>query len=238
MSRRGIRQMVVVDRNEPSRVVGMLTAAGIGQLLRTPLAPSAHTARQETGTQTAVSALMGQSGQAAVPKRTRSSSETSERFDPLTDVSVGAAMSPVAGVTVRQTVALKDARARIEELGAMLVTNAHGNLVGIVTSLDIHGRLDEEVGTPLLVGDVAVRNVVTVRPTETLRAAARRMSRLNLRQLPVIDAHPPTPPIGVLRRSDVLAAYGRALAGGHAVAAQTLSDEPAQPGVLPHETPS
>jgi CBS domain-containing protein len=57
-----------------------------------------------------------------------------------------------------------------------------------------------------------VRNVVTAQPNETLRAAARRMSRLGLRQLPVVAGDSAdSPPLGLLRRSDILAAYERSL---------------------------
>ena len=54
-----------------------------------------------------------------------------------------------------------------------------------------------------------MRNLVTARPDESLYTAVRRMSRLGLRQLPVIDADLPAPPMGMLRRSDVLTVYER-----------------------------
>jgi predicted transcriptional regulator len=89
--------------------------------------------------------------------------------------------------------------------------NARGDLVGIVTPFDVLGRPDLEDGRVVGVGDVAVRNLVTARPGESLGAAVRRMTRLNLRQLPVVPGPLPAPPLGILRRSDVLAAYGRTL---------------------------
>jgi hypothetical protein len=39
------------------------------------------------------------------------------------------------------------------------------------------------------------------------------MNQLGLRQLPVVAAVRPTAPVGLLRRTDILAAYGRFLAG-------------------------
>lgn len=68
-------------------------------------------------------------------------------------------------------------------------------------------------GRRLTVGDVAVRNLVTAWPNESLYAAVRRMSRLGLRQLPVVDADLPSPPVGMVRRSNVLAVYEHATDG-------------------------
>ncbi len=79
--------------------------------------------------------------------------------------------------------------------------------MAIVTRADLRERKDREHGRRLTVGDVAVRNLVTARPDESLYTAVRRMSRLGLRQLPVVDADLPSPPLGMLRRSDVLAVY-------------------------------
>ena len=48
MARRGLRQLAVVDRNDPSRLLGTVTLRGIGRLLRQPIAARApgdsHTA--------------------------------------------------------------------------------------------------------------------------------------------------------------------------------------------------
>jgi CBS domain-containing protein len=61
-------------------------------------------------------------------------------------------------------------------------------------------------------GDVVVRRLVTARPEETLRAASQRMSRLGLRQLPVVPEGA-LRPVGLLRRSDMLEAYAQAVSG-------------------------
>jgi chloride channel protein, CIC family len=88
-----------------------------------------------------------------------------------------------------------------------LVVDDLGRLVAIITRADLRDRKDREHGRQLTVGDAAVRNLVTARPDESLYTAVRRMSRLGLRQLPVTDADLPSPPLGMLRRSDVLAVY-------------------------------
>jgi signal-transduction protein with cAMP-binding, CBS, and nucleotidyltransferase domain len=82
-----------------------------------------------------------------------------------------------------------------------------GRLVAIITRADLRERKDRERGRRLTVGEVAVRNLVTARPAESLSTAVQRMGRLGLRQLPVVDADLPALPLGMLRRSDILAAY-------------------------------
>jgi CIC family chloride channel protein len=133
--------------------------------------------------------------------------------DPLARLAVADAMLRTPRLVAEaepltRVIALLDERGR-----ALMVVNVTGELVGIVTSTDLAGRRAEEGGRALAAGDVAVRRLVTARPDETLRAAARRMSRLGLRQLPVVSAGS-NRPVGLLRRSDLLEAYSRALGEG------------------------
>ena len=109
---------------------------------------------------------------------------------------------------VRERQPIRDARRLLDERGAaLMVVDDAGNLTGIVTRRDLREREDRVNGRELTVGEVAVSNLVTVRPNDTLALAVHRMNRLGLRQLPVVAGALPAPPLGLLRRSDVLAAY-------------------------------
>lgn len=67
-----------------------------------------------------------------------------------------------------------------------MVVDERGWLVWIVTRSDLRQRPDQDQPRPLVVGDVAARNLVTARPKETLRTAVRRMNASGLRQLPLV----------------------------------------------------
>jgi CIC family chloride channel protein len=242
MTRSGVRQLAVVNRAEPDRLVGVLTARAIAQLLRLPtpsragdssvtrrqhasattsgvaqqngvqhppvategtgdvLEPSQSLSRpvQRERSQRAELAEQSTNGQVLTPTRER---------DPLATTHVVEVMLTTPRL-IRDSDPLFKARELLEERGAaLLVVDDQGRLVAIITRSDLRDRKDREHGQRLTVGDVAVRNLVTIRPDDSLYTAVRRMSRFGLRQLPVVDADLPTPPVGMLRRSDVLAVY-------------------------------
>lgn len=306
MSRRGLRQLAVVDRVEPTRLLGMVTADTIAQVLRpapasaaaatpgargregegigVPPTTGAATGRATTGRadirprqaqdqgaaaahgaaeQTSqgedededegmaedaiaiaitpprtsherastggVSPYLAGAGDAnrengrhteAAEDRDRTSGEEASHSshlrpasaDPLLLTQVADAMLTTPRL-VNEAEPLALARQLLETRGAaLMVVDAGGRLVGIITRADLRGRSDREHGRALRIGDVAVRNLVTAQPDETLHVAVRRMNRLGLRQLPVVRGELPARPLGLLRRSDILAAYEGALA--------------------------
>jgi CIC family chloride channel protein len=285
MSRRGLRQLAIVDRADPTKLLGMVTADTIAQVL-TPTgarrlahapapAPDAHAlpaaaARQpdaasRSGNLAAaasdgvgddededhelraadVSAMAtmvaeasreagGEEGSAAAgaaapDARAAPNGRQPARIsgapaagDPLLSLRVADAMLTTPRL-VRESAPIAEAWQLLEERGAaLMVIDGSGRLVGIVTRSDLRSRLDLPDAHKLTVGDVAVRNLVTAQPNEPLAAAVRRMSRLGLRQLPVVGAELPTPPLGLLRRSDVFAAYEHTMEGqAHQVAERT-----------------
>jgi CBS domain-containing protein len=231
MTRSGVRQLAVVNRAEPDRLVGVLTARAIAQLLRLPtmpqsgdsgaaqtLSPLSPTTAQHNGAQHPIEST-AHVGRTDAPSQSGSKQQgqstrgrvlaPTHAGDPLTSTRVAEVMLETPRL-IRESDPLFKARELLEERGAaLLVVDDTGRLVAIITRTDLRERKDREHGRRLTVGDVAVRNLVTARPDESLYTAVRRMSRLGLRQLPVVDADFPTPPLGLLRRSDVLTAYER-----------------------------
>lgn len=87
--------------------------------------------------------------------------------------------------TLRQAVeALRDRR-----IGALLVTNTAGALVGILSERDIVRKLADTPGQtlPQLVEDVMTKEVETCSPGETLISVLKRMTAGRFRHMPVVD---------------------------------------------------
>ncbi len=291
MSRRGLRQLAVVDREDPERLLGMVTASTIAQVLRpsvrtmvragdgggepqvaaAPLAArqlaegiaqrvavesadglsaeeratSTHATtgatqvgddeededealhnidkpdrgvRRPAAAGTAHGEAQGKlAGSGERPNVQHGDGQSTQAppnqpADPLLLMHVADAMMKTPPL-VSETQPLTAARQLLQESGtALLVVNDQQQLVGIVTRSDLRGLADRDSGQELSVGTVAVRNLVTAQPGETLRVAVRRMNRLGLRQLPVVRrGDQTTQPLGLLRRSDILAAYEEAL---------------------------
>jgi CBS domain-containing protein len=109
---------------------------------------------------------------------------------------------------ISETEPLGKLRDLVEERGCALVVNTQRVLVGIVTQPDVRAHDGSPGMQKLTAIDVAGRPVISARPEETLQTAVRRMSQLGLRQLAVVTTSESGPePVGVLRRSDALAAY-------------------------------
>ena len=218
MSRRNLRQIAVVSRDDPSRLLGMVTSDGIARLLRlsTRQADQLIAATSSAGGETAGARPSPHVG---APDDVSSADPTeaalAEMFpgdgDPLAHLRVADAMLNTPRL-VHESDPVSVAWTLLEERGsALMVVDAQGMLVGIVSRSDLHAHARRDGEGELTLADVAVRNLVTVQANETLRVAARRMSRLGLRQLPVIAGEVPSPPLGLLRRSDILVAYEQAL---------------------------
>ena len=218
MSRRSLRQIAVVSRDDSSRLLGMVTTDGIARLLRlsTRQAEQLAATAGASATETAGARPSQHNGEG--DERARSDGTEAALAeaapgdgDPLAHLRVADAMltTPRLG---HENDSVSLAQALLEERGnALMVVDTQGMLVGIVSRSDLRAHSEREGERPLTLADVAVRNVVTADANETLRAAARRMSRLGLRQLPVISDQAPSPPLGLLRRSDIFAAYEQAL---------------------------
>lgn len=203
MSRNNLRQLVVVSREQDTQLIGILTSENIANLLRLPSA--SHTQAQQITSQT--DALMDRND-----------------YDPFAHQHVADVMGPAPELIPAST-PLAQVRDILLEKRVALVANEQGKLWGIVTPADIRGRSRVVSGQQLTAGDIAVRKLITTHQEEPLRVAVRRMIRLGLRQLPVVDDNAV---VGLLRRHDVLIAYGRTL---------EENDASATPEATPSEQP-
>ena len=99
------------------------------------------------------------------------------------------------------------------------VVDAAGDLVGVVTRRDL---LDPERQGSARVRELIRRPVAVAFEDSSLREAADHMVQEEVGRLPVVSRAAPHKPIGMLTRSDLLAAHRRRLDETH-VAEQSLS---------------
>ncbi|HEX6541982.1 MAG TPA: chloride channel protein [Ktedonobacterales bacterium] len=208
MSRNNLRQLVIVRRQHPTRMAGILTAESIASLLRAPVGLRAHSeafARtSEANTRTESKAETSAESPGASQRRP---GRTGTSRDPLAQRHVADVMGPAPALIPAST-PLAQVREMLLTQQVLLVSDEQGTLYGIITPADVSKRANISNGVELTAGDIAVRAVVTAQPDEPLHAAVRRMARMELRQLPVIENGAV---IGLIRRSDVLSAYARAV---------------------------
>jgi CIC family chloride channel protein len=187
MTRLGYKQLPVVEREYPDHMIGVVTAVDIGAVLQLPARRSAAAASEEQ-------------------QRQREEAPAPEH--PFVRLRVAQIMAKDF-VAVPENLPIEEVRSYLGgEVSAVIALNGDGNLGGIITASDLRGRANSEQGRTLTAGDVATKKVVVVRPDDRLRDAAKVMTELGLRQLPVVPANTPGKVVGLLRRRDLVAAYG------------------------------
>lgn len=213
MTRRGMRQIVVVERGKSSKRVGLLSLEQVRQVLRlqrlVPRAPAAA-AGDGAGEAVASAARAGDASPAASLARgvIPAGAAAAPPGDPFAALRVEDAMQSEF-TTFAETTPVDELRAAIYRDGCALVVDATGKLAGIIVGRDLRERVASDAGKPLLARDIATRNLVTARRRERLPVAVRRMVRAGVRQLPVVDGDAAGALIGLLRRTDALAAFDR-----------------------------
>lgn len=93
--------------------------------------------------------------------------------------------SVAESATLKEAAELLDSR----KVGAMVVLNEAGGLIGVLSERDIV-RSIAKMGAAALkstVGEVMTRHVVTARPRDTLEGAMDRMTDRRIRHLPVVE---------------------------------------------------
>ena len=91
---------------------------------------------------------------------------------------------------------------RDDDIGDVIVVNAHKKLFGIITDRDIAMRVVTEGGDPTQVRleDVATKDVTTLGPDATVEQAVKTMREQAIRRLPIVDDGKP---IGVVSLGDL-----------------------------------
>ena len=138
--------------------------------------------------------------------------ETEYSLDYLTRIPVRDAMSTrlvtlEAARTLQSVRAWLDAGADSATHQGFPVVNASGALLGVVTRRDLTGAEQPDRS----VGSVIKRPPVVIFPDSTLREAADQMVRTQVGRLPVVERRDLRRLVGILSRSDVIAAHARRL---------------------------
>lgn len=96
--------------------------------------------------------------------------------------------SDVTTATLAQSLTDAAVLMKREDVGSVPVVDG-GRLVGVLTDRDIVVRGIADGGDPhaVKIGDIASRDVVTVRPDDDLDLALRLMAQHQVRRLPVVD---------------------------------------------------
>jgi len=94
------------------------------------------------------------------------------------------------------------------------VVDEEDGLVGIVTVYDVEHALLGDGVAELRARDIMTRNLITCSPDERLRDVLERVTSQDVGQIPVVDRDDQSKLLGVLRREEILWAYGE-LASEH-----------------------
>jgi CIC family chloride channel protein len=81
-----------------------------------------------------------------------------------------------------------------------------GRLVGIITFDDLR-KVPIAEQDKTLVGDLAVKEVITIRPDQSTKYAMDLMYQNKIGRLPVVSGADPKKLLGIITRTDVIGAY-------------------------------
>jgi CIC family chloride channel protein len=88
------------------------------------------------------------------------------------------------------------------------VVDGEGRLEGIFALSDVRSALlGSQIGPLVVADDLATRPVMTVTVHDDLHTALRRITKLNLEEIPVVERDDPSCLVGLLSRRELVAAY-------------------------------
>ncbi|MHC4606195.1 MAG: chloride channel protein, partial [Planctomycetota bacterium] len=91
---------------------------------------------------------------------------------------------------------------------ALIVVDADGNLAGLVTLYDVEAALVSGGTEPRTAGDIMTRSLITCTRDQTLREVVPFFTSKDIGRIPVVDENDPKKLVGMLRRREMLWAYG------------------------------
>jgi len=92
------------------------------------------------------------------------------------------------------------------------VVNAEGELSGIISMQDLRGVLaDKEAWPYVVVGELARKDVITVKGSDTLYEAQKVIATMGIEQIPVVDERSPRKVVGMITRTELEAFYRKRL---------------------------
>ena len=184
MTRAGVSRLPVVEREAPDRLLGILTMRDLASAFDLGL-----------------EGLLNE----------RSAATPALSYDVLRSVPVRTAMSHQVEI-VPETASIVQVANRLAAGGrfAAVVVDARGGLAGIVTVHDLREAATPDADPDRPVGSIATKHVIVARPSQSVSEALAQPGAEDLRQLPVVEEHDGRlETVGMLRRSDVVAAYLR-----------------------------
>ena len=90
------------------------------------------------------------------------------------------------------------------------VVTADGKLYGLVTRTDLENATMHSTPDRTTVGDICTRNIIVVRPEQSLSTALSMFGSHDIKRVVVIDPHDPDRVVGMLDGSCVVSAYAKA----------------------------
>ena len=127
------------------------------------------------------------------------------------------AMTPVSELmTVKPTTPIVELVRLFQETAhhGFIVLDEQGALYGVVALSDLERAMEQEK-TDATVGDICTTQILTTFADETLDDALRHFGAMDVGRIPVVDRRNLQNLLGVLRRSDIVNAYSRALVDKH-----------------------
>lgn len=138
---------------------------------------------------------------------TRTTSQSTDSNMSVADATVGDLLvkkgNAIFSIRPQDTIGHAVEVLRDKRIGAVVVTDSNGTLVGILSERDIVRKLADTPGRtlPHQVADVMTKDVQTVSPGETLTSALKVMNEGRFRHVPVMDG---TSLIGMITIGDVV----------------------------------